>query len=633
MPNGEEQGRTVWEVVLDDRASGPAEAISQSVTGLLNRLRDLKERGVGVIRDILTRPLEAAGEKSEGFRNKLIALGAAIGGFLAFRKMKNELTEIFNEAVMVEGQLVRLANLTGSDRFAEQTLGWARRWAVELRIPREELFSISEGLAQIGINAAKFDPSGIVAAGQAAGGVASVVTALRQAALDPSYLLRLQETFRALPFERLQEIIRTTQPGDFQGRIEALNTLFREVYGDNLERSRRSVIGLRQGLRELITQFRETIAGVGSPLFNFFREQLEKAVDFNQRSAPTIRAIGQTISSILETTLRSVMQFVDFVLDRFGVSLSDIADKGEQFRTRFLIPVQAEIIGYITRIELFAERAFGTIAEFLDKLRDEEWQRKATAIGGIGGVVLGMLLRRPTLIIGGLGLLKIHHGLSAPSDEANAAADVGYFERLLDDIWSALPSTQEGWSDLAILAGVALLASPLAPVGAGFILGGLINKGYRSIVPEWAQDIIEEYGGFFIDPAGATARRIGEAGEEREERRWQARQMQEHQAVQAAEDLDIRRARALAAGDEAIMARVESTFRSAARAAGRTSPAELSYQTAEGETVRVTVDMLDPTLALAYSDEQVRISTEREMRSDFQHGVMRIRGAGGGRYR
>ena len=229
-----------------------------------------------------------------------------------------------------------------------------------------------------------------------------------------------------------------------------------------------------------------------------------------------------------------------------------------------------------------------------------------TAIGGIGGVVLGLLLRRPTLIIGGLGLLKIHHGLSVPSDEANAEADVGYFSRLLDDLWAALPSSQEGWSDLAILAGIALLASPLAPVGAGFILGGLINKGYRSLVPEWARDIIEEYGGFFIDPMGEAARRTV-AG--REERREQVGAQREVEALGAAARLEVGRARTLAAGDVSLMARVEDLIRRRALAEGRAEYRSQFLTPAVGPLV--TIDILDPALALGMADRQVEIQVER----------------------
>lgn len=622
MPNGEADTSTVYEVLLENRASGPADAISKSVTGMLDRLRELKEKGQGIVKQILTRPLDKAGDAASSFRTKLLALGATIAGFLALRQLKRELTEIFNEAVRVESRLVAIANLTGSDQFAEQTIGWARKYAMELRVPREELFSISEGLAQIGINAANFDPRGIIAAGQAAGGVANVVQQLRQAALDPSTLLRMQETFRALPFERLQEIIRTTTPGDFQGRVEALNRLFAEVYGDTIERSRRSVAGLRQGLRELILQFRETVAGVGSPLFNFFREQFEKAVQFVEHAQPTIRALSNSISQILTESLRAVTRFVDFILERFGTSFSDIADKGDRFRTKFLIPMTAEIIGFITRIELFAEKAFGTVADFLAKLQDDEFRRKATAIGGIGGVVLGLLLRRPTLLVGGLALLGLHGKLSADSDDVNAQASIINFSQLLDDLVSSLPTSQEGLSDLALMAGIGLLGVA-PPVGAGLILGALINKGYRALLPEGVRNLIEEYGGFAVDPAGAAARRISEAREERGERE---RLESGLSAVRAAENLDVETARGLAAlagGQwEGV---VERSIYRAAQRAGRVTPTDVTLPTGLwGGGVNVTIDVLDPALALGAADRQVEISAERGQRSLFANPAQRL---------
>jgi len=616
MPNGV-ANQTVYEVFLQDRASMVADTISKSVTGMLNRLQEMKEKGAGVVKDILTRPLGTAAEASEGLRNKLLALGAAITGFLALRKLKTELTEIFNEGVRVESQLVRLANLTGSDQFAEQTVGWAHKWALQLRIPRQELYSIAEGLSQIGINASQFDPSGIIAAGQAAGGVTNVVNALRQSALDPSSLLQLQETFRALPFERLQEIIQTTMPGDFQGRVEALNALFREVYGDTLERSQRSVVGLRQALAELLLQFRETIAGVGSPLFDFFRSQLEKAVEFIQRARPTIQALGQSISQILTETLRSVVRFVDFILERFGTSFEDIAEHGDRFRTRFLIPVTAEIIGFITRIELFAEKAFGTIADFLGKLKDEEWQRRMSAIGGVGGVVLGLLLRRPSLIVGGLALLKIHHSLSS-SDTANAEADPSYFSKLMSDIWATLPSDEEGWSNLSILAGMALLTGPLAPIGGAFILGGLINKGLTTL-PDWAQGLIT--GGAEFALLGPGSLFEGSRREAHEREASERIDIRRNEAMAAARALDVPRARGLSLGDPNLARQVENIITAEARRRGRTTEASVSYQTAEGQVTTVVVDVLDPVLALAHADQQVDIYTEREKKVRAARGV------------
>ena len=467
--------------VIQDKASAVAAKIDKSVTAMTNSFVNFKKKAKGAVTNLLTAPFRMAGKAIGFLTNKFVILAGLVGGFLAFRKMKQQISDIFEEAVKLEQQLVRLANITGSERFAEQTLGWAKQFAKDLRVPREELFNIAEGLAQIGINASEIDPSGIIAAGQAAGGVSQVVQALQQAAMDPSSILQLQQTFRQLPFERLQEIIRTTQPGDFQTRIQMLNTLFMETFGDNLDRSRKSVIGLRQGLRELITQFRETLVGVGSPLFEFFRDNLEKAVKFIERNERTIKEIGASISQILTAALKSVLKFADFVLERFGLNLDKITESGESFRKRFLFPATAEIIGMIVKLELFAEAAFTKIAEIIDKFKDKEARDKILTIAGVGGVLLGLLLRRPSLIIGGLGLLMINHKLTG-DDTVNQEADVLNFTNIMDTVLSSVGSmTEDQLSDLVLAAGIVLLATPLAPLGAGLIAGATADKFLRFI--------------------------------------------------------------------------------------------------------------------------------------------------------
>ena len=464
-----------------DNASEPSKKIGVSIDGLIDRLTSMIKRGTGAFKKVFTSPLGAAEKGIGSFKKTLIALGTSIGAFLFFRKMKRSIESIFEEAVKLETQLLAIANATGSAQFAEQTLGWARRFAKELRVPREDLFAIAQGLQEIGVNAAQIDPSGIIAAGQAVGGVSQVISAIQEAALDPNALLGLQERFRQLPFGELQEIIATVEAGDFEGKVQALNALFSKTFGDNIERSRNSVAGLRQGLREMILTFQEAIVGVGSPLFDFFRDQLDKAVKFIEDNQRNIREIGASISSILTTALRAFLDFLDFVLEKFGLGLDDISDKGTKFRRKFLIPATAEIIGLITRIEVFAEVAFDKVTGIFQKFSDPETVAKATALAGFGAIILGILLRRPTLLIGGATLLGISGKFGAADDSANAAAGIFDPINIMAGISSGLKAVLSNpamITDLSMAIGMILITVPGMQIpGAILLAGGLAAKG------------------------------------------------------------------------------------------------------------------------------------------------------------
>lgn len=490
-----------------DRASGPANRVSNAVSGMLDRLGEMRSQGQGVIQRTITDPLSRVREGfQENFlqpvnesvggldqlQRKLIQLGTFLAGFFAFREIKQQLTEIFEQTVELESQLVDLANRTGSERFSQNVLGWARDLSQELGRPREQLFGIAEGLAEVGINATQIDTEGILAAGDAIGSVDSAMSGIMDAVRDPQGIFQLNELFnRQLPFERLRDIVqRFPGPGEFRGRFQAINQLLRETFGENLERSAQSVEGLRNTWDSMMEEIRMSIMGrPGDPdsLFSFIRTTMDRAINFVEENRGLLHSIGSSVGDVLRAMGQSLMDFFDHVLETFGVDMEEIRQGGEAFRRELLIPLTAEIIGMIERMERFAEGAFDVLHDLFSENVIGDVMEKATRVFGLGATIIGVITRSPSFLLAGATALGI-------SEAADLSSTPEGISGTIESAVAALDFATSGVLDQFYMIGaISSAAMQNWPMAAGFAGLWAVSKGkqWMANAPDIGGDVAE----------------------------------------------------------------------------------------------------------------------------------------------
>lgn len=470
------------------------------------------------------------------FRGYLLGLGGILAGWLGFRAIRS-FNDLIRDSIdlvsKMEEQLRGLANLTGSDRWAAASLEWARSLRRELGLAVETSLELARSLSRIGIAAASTNVRGLLAAQQAVGvSGEQIVTAVR----SPDQFMGLFEQFRGqVPFFALQEILASTGPFDYEERLERLNSLLLRIFGHTLERGKGTLASLRDQISMMGQEIREAI--VGRPddpnsFYSFLRGMVQRIRNFIAENLDNIRTLAGTVGTILRAFWENTVLFFRNSFEILGVNLSDTADKFHAFNQNIILPYTFRIVNLMTQVRLFSERTVEAIRNLFENPVRMERIKDMVAVGAI---LLGLLSRRPLMMIAGAGML----GYDIPTGEVTSPGQ--WIQNLTMGVMDLM---RPGLTGLWLIA-AAVSAVTGNKIGAAIFLGLAAASGARGLlsmvgVDTGLGDITEA--GSAADQLEETSKDLAKTLREREalERNYSGEELQEKLRKAGATDEDIR---------------------------------------------------------------------------------------------
>lgn len=456
---------------------GDQQAARRTFRRIENMTAGLRRLGDTVQNTILA-PFRAAGRVIRTFFNRFTAIltgiAATVAGFLAFRSLKRQIDEIFESTVKLEEQMVSIANLAGSDEFAADLVGWAEQLSQVLPLAEEQILGIGKAFTQVGIEAQEVDLPGLFAAAQIEGRDPAAFAKEFGQAIREGRILELFQGFSRIPLE-LAGAATQLDRFDFTGRARALSEAFGAFAGpEAVERIRNSVTGIRQLFENTFTVIRRSILGRPGEggLFDTMRERMAFFLETLQRNRPLLEAVGEAIGNILNTAARAFNRLLGRVLDRFGLRVTNVAERVANLNTRVLEPLQVAATALITLLERAVTGQIG----FIDVIKQKfEEIQPILRLVGAGIAALGVVTFNPFLVAAGLGLYILNEPTLRGAMADFLAPGEG---RGIEDIKRDLVLIGE-------LAGIALIGvgivtgNPLL-IGAGILIAGIsISEAMR----------------------------------------------------------------------------------------------------------------------------------------------------------
>jgi hypothetical protein len=527
-----------------DEASEPAEKVAAGVQNLVNwfgRLIDQAKEAAGVddfsallrgdedairrfrartsevvdrfknigaaIRDRLRTPLENIRRLGERvwnpFTRRLAQVGALIGGFFAIRALKRSFDELFESTVRLEEAFISLANLTGSEEFAADLVDWARDLTDTLPATRDQILQVGTAFARVGVDVRDIDIAGLFEAARVAGeDFVGFSTRFAQASRDPASFMSFLEGLDRVPVS-MQALAASFNRFDIQGRAAAVSGAMGEFFDGTLERTRTTVTSIRTFMASMLDEIRQSVIGVpGRPgLFETIRSGMEGVLDFMRRNRPIFEQIGATIGSFLEIAARTVRDMFETVVRRLDPTIETLGDRMTFFQERVFGP----LLVVAEAVSRALVNLTGTIVDAAKDLFSGEGPvrgllREAANLVGFGLIAMGIMFRRPGLLISGA--LMVLPGLIGEEAFRNLA-EGAFGDReegdltFLDDLSGKLQRIQE----LSAAAGIAMIGFGIATGNIPMILAG------AALAAPWVVGAITS----LIDA-------VGEAGESLEAR-------------------------------------------------------------------------------------------------------------------
>jgi len=230
--------------------------------------------------------------------------------------------EIKDAALELEGRFTRLANLTGSERFASKINDWQYTMLQNLPILRDDLRDFTVQMQQLGINATKQGKAlrGITAAAAGPGNsYGEVIGAVSSAARDGDVMGLSQALGNTLDPRKIMAAMK----GVFgeQQRFLAITNLLNKEYGENVKRLNRTInVNLTQ-ISSYWSEFKEQM--VGSPekgnLMWYVQEIFMNAKGWISRNKPALMSFAKSVQTVLGGVGKMAYELIKGV-GKFGVS-------------------------------------------------------------------------------------------------------------------------------------------------------------------------------------------------------------------------------------------------------------------------------------------------------------------------
>lgn len=212
--------------------------------------------------------------------------------------------ELKDAALELEGRFTRLANLTGSERFARKLNDWQYEMLQTLPVLRDDLRDFTVQMQQLGLNATRHGNAlrGVLGAAAGPGNSYSEVMSAALSAAQGGDSIALSQ---ALGNTLDARVIMESMSGAFneQQRFLAILNLLNKEYGDNVDRLNRTInVNLTQ-ISSYWSEFKENLIGTPEKgnLMWYVQQIFVDSKDWISKNMPKIKSFAASIQMILGT--------------------------------------------------------------------------------------------------------------------------------------------------------------------------------------------------------------------------------------------------------------------------------------------------------------------------------------------
>lgn len=282
------------------------------------------------------------------FKSWVVAVGATIFGLNAIKNILHGILDVGND---VEDFFVKIANITGNERFAAGFIDWEHQILRDLPIMADQLREVSTLMTGLGVIPTTPNIRGIIAGGLGQfgdfQGINQSITQVSELAQNFDHtresVASFQRIFNALDERRLFNLLSGTEFGlaGFESRVTILANELNGAYGDTIDRTNQYSKTLKGVIAEQIRWFKATIIGapvVGS-LFTDINNTTKKITDFFVRNEDAMRTLAQGITNIFKWMWGIVDRTLNSLLSPLDNFFKRVRNSGRDFVFDFINPL------------------------------------------------------------------------------------------------------------------------------------------------------------------------------------------------------------------------------------------------------------------------------------------------------